>query len=228
MRPAAELALLVAALAASCTPPAPAPVSYTWPAGTVLAVEGVPITAEEVDLASVYVERIHPGSSPAQLRRLALTNVALPRAVSRVLAPELYARARESALATLATVKAGQPLVGPPSDGLEVSQRITGGWSELGLLAWGIAMDLPEGEWSEPIEEVGHFILLRRVAHKDGPVPIATQVTVDAFVFPWLASDRVQREVDAAYDHCKLTIVDPEWRAIVPEHTQYRMGVHKP
>jgi len=35
------------------------------------------------------------------------------------------------------------------------------------------------------------------------------------------------RECDYAKDQLELVIVDPEWRRIVPELTQYRMGVHR-
>ena len=227
MRAAVALAALVG-LATGCDrSPSAAVATPSWPAGTVLAVEDRPILAEEVDQASVFVERVEPQASPPQLRRLALTNVVLPRTVARLLAPEAYERARGEAQAQLARIQTGT-LAGPPGPEGRYGTLETGGWPELGLVAWGTAMDLPDEQWSGVVEEVGHFIVLRRVGREEGPLPMATRVTVEAFVFPWLPSAELLAEVDAAYDRFQLTIVDPAWRAIVPELVQARMRARRP
>ena len=93
MRTATVLSLLLAWLPlAGCTEgSAPAPdgeaggvAERAWPEGTVLAVEDLPISVDEVDAASVWVERIDRKASPDHLRRLALTNVVLPAKVAQM------------------------------------------------------------------------------------------------------------------------------------------------
>jgi hypothetical protein len=210
--------VLVAALAACERDPPP----KSWPPGTVLAVDEVPIGVDEVDLASVYVQRIEPAASPAQLRRQALANVALPRAIAAAIAPEERREARRQAEAKLAELRTG--VVGPPKPDGAYGELRTAGWTELGIVSWGVATDLADGEWSEVIEEIGYFTVLRRLERHEAPVPMATRVTVDTFVFPWLDPPTLHQQVESAYDRCRLTIVDPQWRAIVPELTQHRMG----
>lgn len=204
--------------------PEPAP---SWPAGTVLAVEDLPISADEVDLASAWVEPIDRKASPEHLRRLALTNVVLPNAIVRVLAPERREAALAEARATLEQLRAGtwNGPVGP--DGIH-GERFQGHFKHLGLAVWGTALTLGEGEWSEPIEEGGLVMLVRRLEQTEAPVPMATEFDVDLLSFPVLNPESAALEIEAAYDRLHLTIVDPSWRTIVPELIQYRMGVHRP
>jgi hypothetical protein len=196
-----------------------------WPAGTVLAVDDVPIRAEEVDAASVYVERIEPAASAPQLRRLALTNVVLPRVLSRLMAPKEHDEARKQAEEAFARLESGQ-FVGPAKPEGAYGELATGGWTELGIVAWGVAMDLEDGQWSGLIEDVGRYFVLRRIRRIEGLQPLAIKVEVDVLAFPWLVDDDLRARVERAHDEHQLTIVDPAWSAIVPELIQYRMGVH--
>ena len=230
MKTAAVIAL--AAFVAACNPsaadaPKAAAQAKTWPPGTVLAVDELPIGAEEVDAVSVYTERIEPHSSAPQLRRLALTNVVLPRALSRLMAPEARERARRDADEMLAKLKRDPPMPSTKEDGA-YGEIVTAGFTQLGIVPWGVAMDLGDGAWSDVIEEVGRFVILKRIAKIDGPLPMATQVKVDALAFPWLPLETLRVDVEAEHDKHKLTIVDPAWSDIVPEWIQYRMGVHAP
>lgn len=86
-----------------------------------------------------------------------------------------------------------------------------------------MALDLPDGEWSEVIEEVGTFVVLRRLGRTEGPVPMATTVRVEAFLFPWLPTETVKQDVDRAYDGHRLTVIDPAWADIPPASLLHRM-----
>ncbi|MBM3991810.1 MAG: hypothetical protein FJ298_12480 [Planctomycetes bacterium] len=216
------LAPVTAALVACHREAAPAP-TPKFPATVAFALdERVGIEGREIDEASVYVERLEPAASPAHLRRLALTNLVLPRHVARLLAPEAHAKAKADALAVRGALAAGS-YGGPLRADGTVGEVVEGGFSSLGILPWGVALDLAEGEWSEVIEEVGTFIVLRRVARTDGPVPMATTVRVEAFHFPWLPMETVREDVDRAYDGHRLTVVDPAWADIPPASLLHRM-----
>jgi hypothetical protein len=196
-----------------------------WPAGTVLAVEDLPITADEVDAASAWIERIERKATGDQLRRLALTNVVLRNKLARLLAPE----AREDALAKAQT--ALQQLrdgtwVGPPGPEGTFGEPWSGDFRLLGIPAWATAMDLAEGQWSEPVESMGRFLLVRRLKLHPAPVPLGIELELDVLAFPFLEPAGAEAEIEAAHDRFRLTIVDPAWRTIVPELIQYRMGVH--
>jgi len=203
--------------------PDPAAERGDWPAGTVLAVDGLPISVDEIDLASVWVERIDPKAAERQLRRLALANVVLPRTLAELSAPEERARARAEAEAQLARLRAGGAK-GPPGPDGGFGTVGEGNWQVLGIPLWGQATDWPADEW-HLVEEPGRFVVARRLARVDLPHPTALAVRVDTFLFPYLPPEL---DLEAAIDEHRLTIVDPLWREIVPERTQYRMGVHAP
>jgi hypothetical protein len=230
--PAANaLATLLLAACAACdegaAPGAPAPEPRAWPAGTVLAVEDLPISAAEVDAASVWIERIDRKASPDHLRRLALTNLVLPAKVARLLAPQEYARAQDEARAALESLREGR-WVGPVGPDGTLGELRAGTFQLVGIPAWGAALDLAEGEWSEPVEATGQLLLVRRLGLTPAPVPLAIEVEVDVLAFPYLDPATAPTQVEAAYDRFRLTLVDPDWRKLVPELLQYRMGVHGP
>ena len=100
-RLSAVLALGLAGAACSgCDDPGGAPgVEETlegaaWPEDAVLAVNDLPITAQEVDRIAEAIGEVSPEYTRPHLRRLALTNVVLERAACR----SLSASARELAL----------------------------------------------------------------------------------------------------------------------------------
>jgi hypothetical protein len=233
MRPR-SLVLPLLLLAAACAPQAPTTPTTApsvaerrgdWPEDTVLAVEDLPITATEVDAASVWVERIDRKASPDHLRRLALTNVVLPARVARLLEPEGHARALAEARDALARLRQGT-WVGPPGPDGALGRRQAGTFQLLGIVVWGVANDLPDDEWSEPLELAGRVVLVRRLGRTPAPVPLAVELDVDLLEFPYLDPATAAADVEAAYDRFRLTLVDPDWRTLVPELLQYRMGVH--
>lgn len=224
---AALMALALAALTA-CEPAPLSPpnsASRTWPAGVVLAIDGIAIHAAEVDAASAAVQLIEPAVSSPQLRRLALSNLVLPRVLAQAIDPAGREDALRTAREKLERIRAGGD--GPPRpDGL-VGEKVEGLWTDIGLGNWYAALELPDGEWSEPIEDAGGFLLMRRLWRRDGPVPMATAVAVDALRFDWIEPRERRARLDRALDECKLEIVDPAWREIVPELYQYRMGARQ-
>jgi hypothetical protein len=222
-----HLLLVACALPVACTDAGEdaGPAEREWPEGTVLAVEDLPISADEVDAASAWIERIDRKATPDQLRRLALTNIVLRNKVAQLLAPEARDKALENARGALKQLREGT-WVGPPGpDGL-YGERRSGDFRLIGVPAWGTAMDLAEGEWSAPVETTGQFLLVRRLEMRSAPVPLAIELELDVLAFPYLDPLGAEGQVEAAFDRYRLTIVDPAWRAIVPELLQYRMGVH--
>ncbi len=226
--PRRSVLVLFVALALACSSDemasAPEP---SWPPGTVLAVDDLPITAEEVDSASVWIERIERMASPDHLRRLALTNVVLPCKLARLMAPQEREQALARARQTLAELRQGTA-PGPTGSQGALGEHAAGTFQELGIPVWGTALDLPAGAWSEPVEDFGRFVLVRRLSTQAGAVPLAIQLEVDLFAFPYLDPALPEHSLDNAYERFRLTIVDPAWRVIVPELLQYKMGVHGP
>lgn len=219
--------LLVPALAMLGACPGEAPPT-AWPAGTVLAVDDVPITAAEIAADMVPVILIEPQWNEVQHKRLAFNELALPRAIQRAAAP---ARDREEARRKLdldfARITQGS-LVGPPTSSGAVGEEVVGHWQQLGLGVWGEAMNLAPGQWSEVIECPGSFLRLRVLERTDGPVPAATHFRLDTISCPFgdPSSSRVPN--DERLKAHRLTIVDPSWETIVPERTKYLMGIRSP
>ena len=218
------LALTAAALlAVACSDAPSAPPAPKFASCVAFALDGEHgIEAHEIDAASVYVERLEPAASPNHLRRLAFTNVVLPRHVARLLDPEAHAKAKSEARTLRDSLAAGT-FTGPVRPDGTIGEVLEGGFGELGILPWGVALDLPDNEWSEPIEEVGAFIVLRRLGRTEAPVPMATTVKLEAFVFHWLPPETVKQRVDSAYDEHQLTVVDPAWADIAPAALLHRM-----
>ncbi|MCC7014093.1 MAG: hypothetical protein IT454_16165 [Planctomycetes bacterium] len=228
----AALALLAGStcvfLGVACDDDEPQPgATRAWPAGTAVAIDDVAISATQVDLDSVYVERLEQSASPAQLRRLALTNISIPRVLASALAPQKREAALAEARAARSALDSGT-FAGPPRPEGTLGALAEGDWTVLGLVVWGTAMDLPDGVWSEVVEEPGRFAILRRLGRRDGAVPMATVVKIEALVFPWLDETSAAQDIEAEHDRHRLTIVDPAWEAIVPELLKYRMGGKQP
>ena len=212
---------MCASLPVSCEDPHPAE-TRSWPSGTAFAVDDLPVSEAEIDLAMLAVHLIDPGYTDRHKRRLALTNLVLPRAVGRLMAGEGREAARREIEALHAKAVAGE-LTGPPGPDGAYGEILDGPWTKLGMLTWARAFELPPGEWSEVIEEIGHFLIFRVLERRDGVVPAATQFKIDVQRIPYMDPDPTA--IDRRYDSTRLTIVDPEWLEIFPEQFLYRMGV---
>lgn len=219
----------VLALLAACGGSEPAPAEAPdWPEGTVLVLNGTPISAEDVDRDCASMLLIYPSDSQEQRRRRALNNVTFPRFLARELSGEAWTLAlgeARDAAARLAEGLAPSEAVGPPmAEG--ILDRILEGYPlEVGLNIWAAASALEVGDWSEPVEEPGGFHLIRVLEHQFGSRTSETRVRVAVLDFPYLGETQIN-SLQTFMNESKLEIVDPAWKQIVPELTQYRMGVH--
>jgi uncharacterized protein YbdZ (MbtH family) len=193
-----------------------------WPADTVLALNGTPITAAEVDAASSRIARAEPHLAVPHLRRLALTNLTLPLHAAR---QKAGAAARDAALTQaqtwLASLRRGETPPAPVVDPGEV--RLEGGFAQLGLEVWDFALDAEPGVWSEPIEVPGAWRLARVVARGQGLRPIDVPLQVDVRTFLWDPAPDFRQAVEALLDRSTLEYVDPSWRDLVPTLWQRRL-----
>ncbi len=216
----AALAALLAAAALGCEQPA-AVQPVDWPPGTVLALNGEPISAAEVDEVAAIVARAEPHSAVPHLRRIALTNVVLARAAARQLAGEARERARAQAAAFADALRAGTadqtPLLAPDQTTQE------GGVAQVGLELWSWALDANLGAWSDPLELAGSWRVARvdERTRRERPGEIHFRIT--CYTFPWFERSDAQREIDAFLDRSKLEFVDPAWRDVVPTLWQRRL-----
>lgn len=234
MRPSSGSARVpAAALLAACAlvagpacdhGPVAAPPS-TYPPGTVLALNGLPIRAQDVDVYAEAYARLEPGFVEAHCRRLALTNVIFPRLAAVGIDPKAREAAHKRALEYKAALDGGasasSPLVGP------AEVRRQGNWKTIGLDAWIATVDRQNGAWSDVFETPGAFELVRLVER--GKQAVAQEVQLDVAVvdFPYLDGD-VFHTIDAALDAARLEIVDPAWRDYVPTLWQHRLHAQSP
>ncbi len=198
------------------------PVKPNWPELAVLAVDDRAITSGEVDLASSWIARVELRRSDSHLRRLAVCQINIPRAVAAVRFSGERERALAAAQARLQALREAK-LAGPPLQDGALCERVEGGWSELGFVVWGSLLDLPRGEWSEILEEPGRFVVARTLSQTEGNVPAAAKLVIDACVFPFAPAELTTPNLDQLFEEHTLTIIDPAWATIVPELLQYRM-----
>ena len=200
----------------------------TWPAGTVVAIDHVPISADEIAGAVAAVILVEPQWSEVHLKRLAFNEIALPRAIVRTrVADSERDKARRSIDEEFARI-AGGAQFGPPTNNGAIGHEVSGSWKQIGLLAWGTAMNLENGAWSEVIEVPGAFLRLRTLSRKDGPEPAATEFILDTIEAPYAEKSNSKTNRTDELEKHRLTIVDPAWDAIVPERTKYLMGIRQP
>jgi len=205
----------VIAFAVAC---APEPAPKTWPAGTVLVMDGEPISEQEVDTLIEPLLELEAAYTQTHRRRLVLTNVVLPRAFSRARYPEERIRAREEALTAQRTVSEGEP----PDVFLE---RLTGNWDVLGLETWITARGLELGRWSEVIEFGGRFVLVRVNGRDYNAVAGLENFDIDVASYPYMIRYASLQEL---YIEGELEIVDPAWREIVPGFYKYHLRADQP
>jgi len=212
----------LAALLVACAKEVPAP--RTWPAGTVLALNEVPITLEEVDEAAGWVAMVEPRFTLPHLRRIALTNVVFPRIAARGIDPARRAEMSEKARAFRAALERGEA----PGPNDPVAHEIMGTYREIGLEIWKCALELEPGQWSPVVEASGAYYVLRITDRGKSVVPGATAITLSAFLFPYLDEAGAHAAIESALDRATLTFVDETWRDYVPVVWQYRLQNHQP
>jgi len=216
--------LLLAACERSAPIAAPEPTvsRADWPADTVFALNGQPISAAEVDAVASIVARVEEEHSLPHLRRIALTNVVLMRHATRQFAGEAKrAAALETARAWRDAVARGEPP--PDSVAPPIEDVVRGGFGVTGLEVWNWALDCPLNEWSEPIETAGAWRVARVLERTAGLRPIDVSLSVDMRTFVWDTSASFQKDVESFLDRSKLEYVDEAWRELVPTLWQRRL-----
>jgi hypothetical protein len=197
------------------------PVQRTWPAGTVLALDGTPITADEVDAIGSIISRTEPEYVLTQLRRIALTNAIFPKVAAIQLAGPRYASARTTAAALARELHAGAE---PDATRTDIRREdLEGNFRGVGLEAWNWAVDAPLGTWSDPIETVAAFEIVRVESRGQAPVPRAVQMKITAWVVPFVGDADPRPAIEDKLDHSKLEFVDESWRDVVPESWKHRL-----
>ena len=197
-----------------------------WPAGTVFVLDGVPVTAEQVDRDADLVALLEPQDSLLQLRRVALGRILFPRLAARGLDPatreRMRAQAEEWREALVADRLPGGPLAGP----LPVERR--GRLDAFGFELWREVLEAPIGVWSPVVEGLGAFHVFQvqertALERTAGNLPALVEIRARVYDFPYLDPLRWRADVEAALDRAELTIVDPAWRDVIPTWWQHRM-----
>jgi len=189
-----------------------------WPAGTVLALDQRPIGAPEVDEAAGILAQLQPRDSFDQLRRLALTNIVLPRCAAQAIDPEgrLLAQKRASD-AQRALAAGGGPLMDP------VAVERKGPMLQLGLELWNALLPLAPGEWTPVVETAGCFQVARLKEKGTARLPGQVELTAEVYDFPYIPAEDAHDRIQAQLDRSELVYVDESWRALVPTGWQYKL-----
>jgi hypothetical protein len=227
----AHKTVLLALLASlACSKPA-APVesaarAKTWPAGTVLVLNDVPIRAEDVDPIASSFAMVEPQDTPTQLRRLALATSIFPRIAATGVDPARRAEALKLAQSYRESLDKGGFPEGPLPGPMEIERE--GVFKDVGFEFWRVAIDLAPGTWSPILETPGSFHILRVKSRKESSHPGGTRLTIGAFDFPYLDAATARSDIDAALDRSRLTILDDTWRDAVPALLRYRFHAESP
>ncbi|MDF1836707.1 MAG: hypothetical protein P1V35_02460 [Planctomycetota bacterium] len=182
------------------------------PEGTVLLVEGLPITAEEVDRWLPIYSMLEPAKSEHAIRRYIITNYNLPVTVGAVADPEARARARARLQLTLDALNRGEeaPIEGPQVQRIHDTFK-----SEMGLDRWGMAKMNPTGEWSEVFETLGGFTAVRLVGAPDQWLPNSA-ITVEHITVDYIPASDSREFVTEALKAVDIQVIDPEWERYIP------------
>ncbi len=207
-------AISLCLVAACADEPAAGESGASWPPGTVVAVDGQPVLAAEVEPVARAIGELYPQYTEPHRRRLALTNVNLPRAAARARFPA----EREAARAACERAR-------DDGDAVAGAREVEADWKGLGLDLWIAARGLEIGAWSEPLELVGRFARLRVRARSSESDPRAQRVALSLVEFPYagIPGSDLDDTVAEALAQSRLEIVDPDWSSAVPEEWKYRM-----
>jgi hypothetical protein len=221
--PRGALGLAVLFAAAACEP---ASEPKVWPAGTVLALDGLPIAADEVDASADVIAQLEPDNVTAQARRLALTNVVLPRAAGILVAGEKRETARRRAVEIRAALAGGANPDGPFEPA--VMQAREGVANDIGFETWAFASQAADGEWSQPLETIGAFEIARVDERSMAGAPRQVRYKLRVWVVPYIDDPNLKGVIDARLDRSKLTYVDHAWAEFVPEWWKHRLRAGVP
>ena len=211
------LALVLAQSSMSCgtrdVPP------QALPAGSVLAVDEVGLTAEEIDAAADIWAQLDPAASATHLRQLALTNTLFPLCGGRLAAPEARLAARQVIDAAHAALLAGQV----PRD-IEINE-VEGTWQALTPIVWRWALEAQPGQVSPVLEQPGTWAFAR--LHSVTPAVSARDVRMKLTVYhrAWLDPTRGLTTIDERLSRATLRSADAAWLDLVPLVWQKKLNV---
>jgi hypothetical protein len=173
-----------------------------------------------VDEVAGYFALLEPNDSFDQLRRLALTNVVLPRYAAQAIDPSARSEALRLAETWKRSIDAGIDTSAPVEGPLPVERK--GRMIDLGLELWNAAMPLEPGQWTSMVETPGCFRLARLKQKDAAALPGLVELTLDVYDFPYLPPEEVRSRVEAQLERSRLLYVDESWRAIVPIALQHK------
>lgn len=191
------------------------PAAADFPPGTVLALDGLPLSAEEVDRVAERLRSISPNFALPHLRRLALTNHFFPLLTARATADS---GARERARAEAEAARDAW-VEGRAQGPLESEE---GNWQTLGLEVWLAVSELEPDAWSPVFELPGAFAFAHLAARDHAARAIQEDFRVELSRFPY--HEAIASIEDSVFEQ-RLTIVDPAWERIVPGAWKTRMTV---
>lgn len=193
--------------------------SSAVPAGAVLAVDTVGITAEEIDAAADIWARLDPAASATHLRQLALTNTLFPLCGGRLAAPEARLEARKVIDAAHVALLAGNE----PRD-VEITE-VEGTWQTLTPSVWYWALEAQPGALSPVLEQPGTWVVAR--LHSVTPAVSARDVRMKVTVYhrAWLDPARGLTTIDERLSHATLRSADAAWLDLVPLIWQTKLNV---
>ena len=202
----------VAILAIGCAPEPEVP-RPSWPEGTVMVLDGEPITAAEVDQYTEALASIDASFTEPHRRRLVLTGVTFYRAYARahpdLPREEVRAEAEEWRRKLLA-----DELVEP------LAEPVSGNWDQLGVEYWFTLREMEPDSWSEVVELSGRFVVIQLLARNHAPRGGQELFEARFVEFPYV--DRPELLPNRTLD-ANLEIVDPAWREIVPGFWKYKL-----
>jgi hypothetical protein len=206
-------ALLAVACDTREAPPAPPRV---YPAGTVAAVDGVPVAQAEVDRWVALMALIEPDKVHAHWRRLALSNIVLPLRAAEALDPE----GRQAAFQHAERLRGLAAEQGRIPDEADVHDVALGTWRDVGLIDWEVARGLEVGAWSSVYETPGGWAFVRLLEEPeeppDGALGARTSLRFERVHVMYLAPEGLRLLVDEALRKLPIEVIDPAWEALLP------------
>ena len=181
----------------------------------------IPITREEVDEWLPLMKSIQVNASKPQLRRLAITNIVLHRALGRLIDPAAWQDAKERATSLHARLLEG----GEPGIDLPATETVQGTWKEIGMDVWADCETAEVGVWQPPLESVGAFYLYRLLEPPPDPWLPNSEVAVEMLRINYVPEESPKQLFLDFEEHVRLEVLDPEWEELLPLVLRNRMQV---
>lgn len=209
-------ALLLAALAGCGGAQTPAPL----PPDAAFELDGLLLTAAEVDETAALWGRLDPAASLPHLRQIALTNTLFPLCGARLADPAARTAAEAAAQAGRAALEAAgsdQAAIDAAlaRHGLEATM-VEGSWQKLTPRLWGWALDARQEELSPVIEQPGSWCFARLHARSGGAAAREVRFRATVYHRAWLDPSRGTAAIDERLARATLRCADASWRDTVP------------